>query len=243
MTVRCSNYAARGRISIRDIRDESDHSQAPSLLAVRRSLPTHITTSEIHHQRGPISVSKPPGRLAKRLATVREDTFRRLRSIIATSSAPPKDDNTTSASRGCRANSQQEQAKKEAMPGSDFLRAGTRNGASARSSVTNLSGTIPSPARSRQNSVLDQVPQVSEEKPVAVGHGVSLGVNLAEPVLFLQGFEPGDVAQRNTAMLRGTLHLKVAKTAKLKAVTLRFRGSACTKWPEGVLCTRTISMY
>merc|ERR1711939_506973 len=38
----------------------------------------------------------------------------------------------------------------------------------------------------------------------------------------------------NTAMLRGSLHLRVAKSAKIKAVNLRFKGKAVTKWPEGI---------
>jgi hypothetical protein len=76
--------------------------------------------------------------------------------------------------------------------------------------------------------------RIPEEKPLASGNGVSVGIALAEPVLFLQGFDNGDLqANRSTAMLRGSLHLKVSKPAKIKSVTLRFRGRATTKWPEG----------
>jgi hypothetical protein len=71
------------------------------------------------------------------------------------------------------------------------------------------------------------------DKPLASGSGVSLSINLAEPALFLQGFEQNDVTSGNTAMLRGTLHLRVSKAAKIKAVTLKFKGRATTKWPEG----------
>lgn len=74
---------------------------------------------------------------------------------------------------------------------------------------------------------------VETEKPVAAGNGVSVSINLAEPVLFLQGFDSSDFEYRNTAMLRGTLRLRVTKSAKLKAVTLRFKGRAETQWPEG----------
>lgn len=35
-------------------------------------------------------------------------------------------------------------------------------------------------------------------------------------------------------MLRGSLHLRVTKPAKIKALTLKFRGKAVTKWPEGI---------
>jgi len=72
------------------------------------------------------------------------------------------------------------------------------------------------------------------DKPLASGSGVQVSINLAEPVLFLQGFDQSDTSHGNTAMLRGTLHLRVTKSAKIKAVTLKFKGRATTKWPEGM---------
>jgi hypothetical protein len=73
------------------------------------------------------------------------------------------------------------------------------------------------------------------ERPIASGNGVSVSIAMAEPFLFLQGFDQGDMtSNRSTAMLRGSLILKVSKAAKVKAVTLRFRGRATTKWPEGI---------
>lgn len=72
------------------------------------------------------------------------------------------------------------------------------------------------------------------QKPVATGTGVMVSINLAEPYLFLQGFDQHDMADGNTAMLRGTLHLRVVKSTKIKAVTLKFKGRAVTKWPEGI---------
>ncbi|KAK1056396.1 hypothetical protein LTR74_014941 [Friedmanniomyces endolithicus] len=73
-----------------------------------------------------------------------------------------------------------------------------------------------------------------DEKPLASGNGVSMTIHLAEPVLFVQGFENTENSPGNTAMLRGSLHLRVQKSAKIKAVTLRFKGRATTKWPEGI---------
>jgi hypothetical protein len=35
-------------------------------------------------------------------------------------------------------------------------------------------------------------------------------------------------------MLRGSLQLRITKPSKIKAVTLKFRGKATTKWPEGI---------
>lgn len=87
------------------------------------------------------------------------------------------------------------------------------------------------------NTTIDSVMPVynlEDEKPIAAGNGVSMGIHLAEPVLFLQGFENTETAPGNTAMLRGSLHIRVQKSAKIKAVTLKFKGKAITRWPEGI---------
>jgi hypothetical protein len=82
--------------------------------------------------------------------------------------------------------------------------------------------------------MISNVKPLPEERPVASGGGVNVNISLTEPVLFLRGFEQSENAERSTAMLRGTLVLKVSKPAKLKAITLKFRGKATTKWPEGI---------
>jgi hypothetical protein len=86
-------------------------------------------------------------------------------------------------------------------------------------------------AKSIVNSVVKPIP---EEKPLASGNGITVGITLTEPVLFLQGFDQNENSERSTAMLRGSLLLKVTKPAKVKAITLKFRGKATTKWPEGI---------
>ncbi|KAK7192196.1 hypothetical protein DPSP01_010203 [Paraphaeosphaeria sporulosa] len=92
-----------------------------------------------------------------------------------------------------------------------------------------------SSARSSVKSMMSSsVKTLAEDKPLASGNGVSVGVTLTEPVLFLQGFEQSDSSDRSTAMLRGTLNLKITKPTKIKAITLKFRGKALTKWPEGI---------
>jgi len=89
-----------------------------------------------------------------------------------------------------------------------------------------------SPVKNTTTTEISQ--RIPDEKPLASGNGISVSIALAEPVLFLQGFDNGDLqANRSTAMLRGSLHLKVSKQTKIKAVTLHFRGRATTKWPEG----------
>ena len=77
------------------------------------------------------------------------------------------------------------------------------------------------------------IPNVGEEKPIASGNGVSLSIALAEPVLFLQGMDQSELGNQTTTMLRGTFHLRVSKSAKIKTITLAFRGRAETEWPEG----------
>lgn len=72
-----------------------------------------------------------------------------------------------------------------------------------------------------------------DEKPLASGNGVSLSIALAEPVLFLQGLDQSEVGNQSTTMLRGSFHLRVSKSAKIKTISLAFRGRAETEWPEG----------
>ncbi|KAL8724119.1 MAG: hypothetical protein Q9181_006976 [Wetmoreana brouardii] len=75
---------------------------------------------------------------------------------------------------------------------------------------------------------------LGEAKPLASANGVSMSITLAEPILFLQGFDQSDLGNRTTSMLRGSLHLKVSKSAKIKTISLDFRGRAETEWPEGI---------
>jgi len=74
-----------------------------------------------------------------------------------------------------------------------------------------------------------------QEKIIASGNGVSLSIQLAEPVLFLQGFDTSELAQQSTTMLRGSFLLRVSKSAKIKTISLTFKGRAETEWPEGRL--------
>lgn len=98
--------------------------------------------------------------------------------------------------------------------------------------TTNVNGAVTGPT-TIPNGVVPAM-NMDDEKPLASGNGVSMGIQLAEPCLFLQGFEQADSHTSSTAMLRGSLHLRVQKTAKIKAVTLKFKGKSVTKWPEGV---------
>lgn len=98
----------------------------------------------------------------------------------------------------------------------------TANGSSLRPDTVPLEASV--------------IPNLNLEdgKPIVSGNGVSVSIHMAEPVLFLQGFENPDHAPGNTAMLRGALHIRVQKPAKIKTVSLKFKGTAVTKWPEGI---------
>jgi arrestin-related trafficking adapter 3/6 len=85
----------------------------------------------------------------------------------------------------------------------------------------------------------DSVSVLCDEKPIASANGLSISISLAEPVLYLQGFDQSDSTSGTTAMLRGSLHLHVAKQAKLKSISLNFKGKSDTEWPEGIPPRRT----
>lgn len=88
-------------------------------------------------------------------------------------------------------------------------------------------------AKSAVSSVVTEVP-----KPVATGSGVSCSIILAEPNIFLSGFDHDGHVQREgqggTALLRGKMQLNVSKNVKIKAVQLKLVGRARTEWPEGI---------
>lgn len=72
------------------------------------------------------------------------------------------------------------------------------------------------------------------EKIVATGSGISVGIALTEPVLYLQGYDQQDPSSKKSAILRGQMHLKVTKCVKIKKISVCFRGHAQTDWPDGM---------
>ena len=80
---------------------------------------------------------------------------------------------------------------------------------------------------------------IEKEKPICSGNGVSCYIWLAEPVIYLAGLDHDgttrDSSSNTSAILRGKLQLVVSKSAKIKAVTLKFTGKARTEWAEGNL--------
>jgi len=80
-------------------------------------------------------------------------------------------------------------------------------------------------------SACDNIPPKSV--PVASSKAVSITITLAEPSLFLRGFHLHEERQHSTAMLRGTLLVKVNKATEIRSICLRFSGKVRTVWPEG----------
>ncbi|KAK4032598.1 hypothetical protein C8A01DRAFT_50637 [Parachaetomium inaequale] len=90
--------------------------------------------------------------------------------------------------------------------------------------------------RSAKTMISSSVSEV--QKPVASGSGVTCSILLAEPNVFLTGFEHDHRTRRGTqttsALLRGKLQLNVSKNVKIKSITLKLVGKARTEWPEGI---------
>ncbi|KAF5018095.1 hypothetical protein F66182_9934 [Fusarium sp. NRRL 66182] len=115
------------------------------------------------------------------------------------------------------------------------------NMATTRTSNPSLSLSNPNrnsfmSVRSASKSAVTSVSEVP--KPVASGSGVSCSILLAEPNIFLTGFDHDGHGNREgqsgTALLRGKLQLRVTKNVKIKAVQLKLLGRARTEWPEGI---------
>lgn len=195
------------------------------------------------------TVDKAFGKLADR----RGNTRRRLKSLIATSPDQYPEDPLATARTEVGARPRRPRSwlgkRRATLIEAESTQSSNRS-SWADSLASNMTATSTQIMAPRPSSVISNNPnqslgagqqlnvpasaRIPEEKPLASGNGVSVGISLAEPVLFLQGFEQAELAQRSTAMLRGSLHLKVTKPTKIKTVSLRFKGQATTKWPEGM---------
>ncbi|KAI5297897.1 hypothetical protein KEM55_004106 [Ascosphaera atra] len=102
----------------------------------------------------------------------------------------------------------------------------------APSISTSLSRTGARPVPQGKEAPFD-LPAGYQESLIASGSGLNVFLALAEPMIFLEGFDRGDTSTRKTALLRGSLRVKVTKTAKIKKIYLNFRGLSQTVWPEG----------
>lgn len=74
----------------------------------------------------------------------------------------------------------------------------------------------------------------SDAEPLSQTSSIQVFIRLAEPVVFLQGFNSSQQSEVPPSMLRGSLILRVLKPSKLKNVSLSFKGYSRTEWPEGI---------
>jgi hypothetical protein len=104
---------------------------------------------------------------------------------------------------------------------------------------TRAATTTVTPAKITMSSSVSEVHQ----KPVASGSGLTCSILLAEPNIFLTGFDHDHASRRGnhttSALLRGKLQLNVSKNVKIKSVTLKLVGKARTEWPEGIPPSKT----
>jgi hypothetical protein len=110
---------------------------------------------------------------------------------------------------------------------------GLPNRRNAARIAATVSGTPVSSAQAKGPIAVQSRP-LSSEKPLISGNGITCSIQLAEPHVYLTGFDHdgrGNV-ENAAALIRGKLILNVQKSVKIKAVTLRFYGKARTEWPE-----------
>ncbi|KKK21113.1 arrestin domain protein [Aspergillus rambellii] len=108
-----------------------------------------------------------------------------------------------------------------------------RSHSSSNASVTQRSPGLASPAVLTPDATTP-FPLLRNEKVVATGSGIAVGIALTEPVLYLQGYDHNDPTTKKSAILRGQLHLKVTKSVKIKKISICFKGRAQTDWPDGI---------
>lgn len=90
-----------------------------------------------------------------------------------------------------------------------------------------------SPARDENPDEQVLVPNLPDT-PQALLLLVQVFIVPAEKYLFLQGFKPAEFENRPPSLLRGCLVLRILKPAKVKLVSLHFKGIQRTEWPEGI---------
>ncbi|QLQ78510.1 hypothetical protein HG537_0A07570 [Torulaspora globosa] len=73
-----------------------------------------------------------------------------------------------------------------------------------------------------------------DAEPLAQTGSVQVFLQLAEPVVFIQGFESPQPNDKPPSILRGSLVVRVLKATRLKSINLSFKGYSRTEWPEGI---------
>lgn len=77
------------------------------------------------------------------------------------------------------------------------------------------------------------IPQLPSE-PTILTSSLQVYIVPAEKHLFVQGFKRVEYESRPPTLLRGSLVVRVLKPNKIRSITLTFRGTCKTDWPEGI---------
>ncbi|KAK7897132.1 hypothetical protein LTR67_005021 [Exophiala xenobiotica] len=89
--------------------------------------------------------------------------------------------------------------------------------------------------RSSLRSAGKGLPKIKDQEAdqiATTSDAFTVTVELAEPILYLEGFDfPHNVAHRS-AVIRGSVHLKILRPTTLSHLTLTFLGTHETIWPE-----------
>lgn len=96
-----------------------------------------------------------------------------------------------------------------------------------------------SPARDEYPDEQVLLPQLPELPLVQTG-SLQIYIIPAEKHLFVQGFKPAEYEGLPPSLLRGCLVVRVLKGCKIKTLSLLFKGSKRTDWPEGIPPKRTL---
>ncbi|CEN62782.1 Putative Thioredoxin binding protein TBP-2/VDUP1 [Aspergillus calidoustus] len=197
----------------------------------RRSGSTATTDTNFATQQFPKQAGlSRRGSIFRKLAGPRENAKRLLRFGTAQSPTPSLQDRPMARQRRHRPLSEIIGSPDDAnmLAATSFQPGRMRSHSSSNSSIIARGA---SPGRIPESAPFPQLPN---EKTVATGSGITVGIALTEPVLFLQGYDQNDPTTKKSAILRGQLHLKVTKSVKIKKISICFRGQAQTDWPDGI---------
>ncbi|PVH93241.1 hypothetical protein DM02DRAFT_634730 [Periconia macrospinosa] len=80
---------------------------------------------------------------------------------------------------------------------------------------------------------------LSNPRPLISARSISVSISLAEPTIILRGFKCDEMDNEASAILRGSMIVRIQKVTKIKKIHLRFVGKSKTEWPEGIPPKRT----
>lgn len=207
-----------------------------SLSSLIRTRSSRRRTVDLSAVEEPFPKQSRRGSILKKLAGPRENAkrFLRLRSSGVQSPTPPQ--RPTPRCSGARPVSEIILSPGDANVSAPQTGDGEMRSDSPAMATEVLPRAVPHhPTASAAPELTTPFPPLRNEKIVATGSGLTVGLALTEPVLYLQGYDQHDPSSKKSAILRGQIHLKVTKCVKIKKISICFRGHAQTDWPDGAI--------